>query len=183
MVSQAIKILFVQASFPRKATMKFLFIFTALLIVLADAENAEGNMAGLQSGELGRGRGSFHILVWYWAYSFSTIVVWNEQRSLVWIFAHSYFDFDSPLEKCALRLLINFEHFLNVKVNRSSRWAAGNMYQSIHTASVWSEIGYFTVWFHTFNYKVDHWLGDISWHIKNRLTKERTDVSKEVFHC
>lgn len=63
MVSQAIKILFVQASFPRKATMKFLFIFTALLIVLADAENAEGNMARLQSGELGRGRGSFHILV------------------------------------------------------------------------------------------------------------------------
>ena len=41
-VNQAIKILFRQASFPRKATMKFLFIFTAFLIVLADAENAEG---------------------------------------------------------------------------------------------------------------------------------------------
>jgi len=40
--SQAIKILSIQASFPRKATMKFSFIFTALLIVLADAENAEG---------------------------------------------------------------------------------------------------------------------------------------------
>lgn len=41
-VSQAIKILSIQASFSRKVTMKFSFIFTALLIVLADAENAEG---------------------------------------------------------------------------------------------------------------------------------------------
>ena len=41
--------------------------------------------------------------------------------SLLWIFGHAYFDFDSPLEKCALRRLINFEpDFLNVKVNRRS---------------------------------------------------------------
>lgn len=33
---------FYSSFFPKEGTMKFLFIFTALLVVLADAENAEG---------------------------------------------------------------------------------------------------------------------------------------------
>lgn len=39
-----------------------------------------GRYAGLQSGELGRGRGSFHILVWYWAYYFFQ-PLWSETSS------------------------------------------------------------------------------------------------------
>ena len=77
--------------------MKFMFIFTALLFALANAENAEGMRDC--SREIQGGVGVHSIF----QSDIGHIFFFNHcglkrAMSLVWIFGHAYFDFDSPIE-------------------------------------------------------------------------------------